>query len=173
MEKYVPDVYQKSIYAVDYQKLIDRGVKCILFDLDNTLVPFHIKHSNEKIAELFNKLREMGLKVIIFSNSPTKRLKIFKEELAVDCVACAGKPAKRSFEKVMEKYKYNITEVAIVGDQLLTDIIGGNKVGITTVLVNPVSAKDPIWTRPSRFIENRIMKKLRNHNLFSKGRYYE
>lgn len=173
MEKYIPDIYQKSIYTVDYQKLMDRGVKCILFDLDNTLVPFHIKHANEKISELFNKLREMGLKVIIFSNSPKKRLNVFKEELAVDCLWNAKKPSKRGFEIIMNKYKYNITEIAIVGDQILTDILGGNKVGITTVLINPVSTKDPIWTRPNRFFERKIMKKLRNHDLFVKGRYYE
>lgn len=173
MEKYIPDIYQKSIYTVDYQKLMDRGVKCILFDLDNTLVPFHIKHANEKISELFNKLRKMGLKVIIFSNSPKKRLNVFKEELAVDCLWNAKKPSKRGFEIIMNKYKYNITEIAIVGDQILTDILGGNKVGITTVLINPVSTKDPIWTRPNRFFERKIMKKLRNHDLFVKGRYYE
>lgn len=173
MEKYIPDMYQKSIYTVDYQKLMDRGVKCVLFDLDNTLVPYHIKHGNEKILELFNTLREKGLKVIIFSNSPKKRLKIFKEELAVDCFANAKKPSKKSFETVMDKYKYSITEVAIIGDQILTDVVGGNKVGITTVLVNPVSTKDPIWTKINRFFERRIMRKLRNHDLFSKGRYYD
>ena len=84
MEKYMPDMYQKSIYTVDYQKLMDRGVKCVLFDLDNTLVPFHIKHSNDKIAELFNNLREKGLKVIIFSNyhfsQPTTKFKKNKKE---------------------------------------------------------------------------------------------
>lgn len=173
MEKYIPDMYQKSIYTVDYQKLMDRGVKCILFDLDNTLVPFHIKHGNEKIKELFNNLREKGLKVIIFSNSPKSRVNVFKEELAVDCMPNAKKPSKKGFEAIMNKYKYNITEVAIIGDQILTDIAGGNKVGITTVLVNPVSTKDPIWTRPNRFLEQRIMNKLRNHDLFSKGRYYD
>lgn len=173
MEKYIPDMYQKSIYTVDYQKLINRGVKCILFDLDNTLVPYHIKHANEKILELFNKLREMGLKVIIFSNSPKKRLNVFNKELAVDCFPGARKPSKKGFESVLNKYKYSITEVAIIGDQLLTDIVGGNRVGITTVLVNPVSTKDPYWTKPNRFFERKIMKRLRNRDLFSKGRYYD
>ena len=173
MEKYIPDMYQKSIYTVDYQKLIDRGVKCILFDLDNTLVPYHIKHANEKIGELFHTLREKGIKVVIFSNSPKKRLNVFKEELAVDCFAGARKPSKKGFESILNTYKYSISEVAIVGDQLLTDIVGGNKVGITTVLVNPVSTKDPYWTKPNRFFEKKIMKKLRNRNLFSKGRYYD
>lgn len=173
MEKYIPDMYKESIYTVNYKKLIDNGVKCILFDLDNTLVPYHVKNANEKILELFNSLREMGLKVIIFSNSPSKRVNVFKEELAVDTFPNASKPSKVGFEKIMNKYKYNITELAIVGDQMMTDIIGGNKVGITTVLVTPVSPKDPFWTIPGRMREKRIMKKLRDHNLFSKGRYYE
>lgn len=173
MEKYIPDMYQKSIYTVNYQKLIDNGVKCVLFDLDNTLVPYHIKHGNDEIKELFNSLREKGLKVIIFSNSPSKRVNVFKEELAVDCLPNAAKPSKIGFEKIMNKYKYNITELAIVGDQMMTDILGGNKVGITTVLVTPVSPKDPYWTKPGRFRERRIMNKLRNHDLFSKGRYYD
>lgn len=173
MEKYIPDMYQKSIYAIDYQKLIERGVKCVLFDLDNTLVPFSIKTANDKIIELFNNLREKGLKVIIFSNSPKRRVNTFKEELAVDCVFNACKPSKKSFEMVLNKYKYNITEIAIVGDQILTDIVGGNKVGITTILVNPVSTKDPAWTKVNRFFERRIMTKLTNHDLFFKGRYYD
>ena len=173
MEKYIPDMYQKSIYTVDYQKLIDNGVKCILFDLDNTLVPFHIKHANEEIKKLFNSLREMGLKVIIFSNSPKKRVHIFRDELAVDCLANAGKPSKKSFEEIMNRYKYNITEIAIIGDQMVTDIVGGNNVGITTILVTPVIPKDPIWTKFGRARERRIMQKLRDHDLFSKGRYYD
>ena len=52
MEIYVPDIYQKSIYAIDYQKLINRGIKCLLFDLDNTLVPISAKSPNEKLAEI-------------------------------------------------------------------------------------------------------------------------
>ena len=56
---------------------------------------------------------------------------------------------------------------------MLTDIVGGNKVGITTILVNPISVKDPFWTKPNRSMEKRIMKKLRDNNLFVKGRYYE
>lgn len=173
MEKYLPDMYQKSIYTVNYEKLMDNGVKCILFDLDNTLVPFNIKEANDKLKELFKNLREMGFKVIIFSNSPKNRVHAFGESLAVDVVANAKKPSKLEFNMILNKYKYNITEVAIIGDQLLTDIKGGNKVGITTVLVNPISTKDPIWTRFNRYFEKKVMRKMTDRDLFFKGRYYD
>ena len=58
MEKYVPDVYQKSIYTINYNKLKSNGIKCLLFDLDNTLVPYSIKRPTDKVIELFNSLKE-------------------------------------------------------------------------------------------------------------------
>ena len=105
MEKYVPDIYQKSIYTIDYDKLKARGIKCLLYDLDNTLVPFDVKEADEKIKDLFDELKEKGFKVIIFSNSPKNRLKPFKDYLQVDCSASSRKPLKTSFLKIsMVKY---------------------------------------------------------------------
>ena len=121
----------------------------------------------------FEDLKNKGFKVIIFSNSHRRRLKPFKDELNVDCCASARKPFKEKFLLVLREYKFNINEVAIIGDQILTDVVGGNKVGILTVLINPISNKDFFITKFNRFREKRIMKRLRDKNLFSKGRYYE
>ncbi len=173
MEKYVPDMYQKSIYEINYQRLFDRGIKCLLFDLDNTLVPYNIKEPNEKLSELFNNLKKIGFRIIIFSNSGKKRLKIFKDSLEVDCCARAMKPFAGKFLKVLDEYKYNINEVAIIGDQLLTDIKGGNMVGITTIFINPISKKDHFATSFNRFVERRIIKKLSKKDVFYRGKYYE
>lgn len=172
MEQYLPDSYQQSIYVVDYKKLKERGIKCILFDLDNTLVPYQIKTPPEKLIAFISELKK-EFKVVLFSNSPRSRLRPFKENLEVDCLASACKPASFSFLKVLEEYHYTINEVAIIGDQLVTDIIGGNKVGITTILVNPVSTKNPWWTALNRSKEKRIMKRLNDRNLLFKGRYYD
>ena len=173
MEKYIPDVYQKSIYTIDYSKLWLRGIKCILFDLDNTLVPASIKVPTKKNVELFNELKDLGFKVIIFSNAHKSRVKPFKDTLEVDCCASAMKPFKKKFLKVLDEYNYNINEVAIVGDQLLTDVLGGNKIGITTVLINPISKKDTFLTKINRTIERMIMDRLRKNDLFTKGKYYD
>ncbi len=173
MEKFIPDMYQKSIYTIDYSNLWLRGIKCLLFDLDNTLVPHSIKEPTIKNKELFQELQEMGFKVIIFSNARKERIKPFKEILNVDSSYLSMKPFKKKFLKVIDMFEYELSEVAIIGDQLMTDILGGNKVGITTILVNPVSVTDGVYTRFYRFLERRIINKLSKKDLFKKGRYYE
>ena len=173
MEKYIPDVYQKSIYTIDYKKLANRGIKCLLFDLDNTLVPASIKESNKKLRGLFKELKEKEFDVYIFSNSPKSRVKVFADDLEVKYYASTRKPFKRVLVKHLYENDYNESEVAIIGDQLLTDVLCGNSVGITTVLVNPISQKDFVLTRFTRILERKIMKKLRNCDLFTLGKYYD
>lgn len=173
MNYYYPDIYQKSIYTINYDKLKERGIKCILFDLDNTIVPYVDKVPTKKLKNHFDKLTNIGFKVIIFSNSPRKRLEPFKKELNVDCCASARKPSKSKFLKVMNTYNYTLSETAIIGDQLLTDIYGGNKVGITTILVNPLSDIDMPFTKINRMIEKRIINNMTKKALFEVGRYYD
>lgn len=173
MEKYVPDMYKQSIYDINYQKLLNQGIKCLMFDLDNTLISPSKKTPNDEIKKLFDKLKKMGFRVIIFSNSPKRRLKPFKEFLEVDCSASSRKPFKKKFLKVLSLYNYTITEVAIIGDQILTDVLGGNKIGILTVLVNPIDKKDMILTKFNRIIEKFIIRRLSKKSLFIKGKYYE
>ena len=173
MNYYYPDMYQKNIYSIDYQKLKDNGIKCLLFDLDNTIVPYVDRVPSKKLKDYFAYLTDMGFKVIIFSNSPKQRLEPFKKELNVDCSYSARKPSKRKFIKVMETYKYDLSEVAIIGDQIITDIFGGNRVGITTILVNPLSDIDMPFTKINRYFERKIIKRMRKKNLFEVGKYYD
>lgn len=173
MEKYVPDMYKKSIYVVDYKKLKESGIKCLLFDLDNTIVPYSVKKPPKKVKDLFKSLTQQGFKVIIFSNSGKKRLQPFKEELNVDVCPRAFKPSPKKFLSVMKELKYNESEIAILGDQMLTDIVGGNRVGITTILTNPITKKDMILTYINRYREKKLVKKLSKAGLFYKGKYYD
>lgn len=173
LEKYVPDIYQKSIYTINYDTLLLRGIKCLLFDLDNTLVPITENKPDQKIKELFFELKDKGFKIIIFSNSPKSRLKPFKEELEVDCCANAAKPTTKKFKHIMKVYGFECSEVAIIGDSIIDDINGGNKAGITTILINQIGKKEfPIAFLKRRY-ENHLLKKMRDLSLFAKGRYYD
>ncbi|MEG0137968.1 MAG: YqeG family HAD IIIA-type phosphatase [Bacilli bacterium] len=173
MEFYVPDMYKKNINDIDYKKLKQNGIKCLLFDLDNTLVPYSDKVPTKKVKDLFKKLKEQGFKVIIFSNSGKKRLTPFKEQLEVDCCPRAFKPSPKKFISVMKELNYEVSQVAIIGDQFFTDIVGGNKVGIMTILINPISKKDMIFTYIARAREKNLIRKLSKAGLFYKGKYYD
>lgn len=171
MEKYIPDIYQKSVYDIDYSKLKNRGIKCILFDLDNTLVFPSVKEPTIELIDLFKKIKE-DFVVVIFSNSPNRRLKPFGDVLDVKYSFSSKKPFKKKFLEYINSSGFDIGEIAIVGDQMLTDILGGNNVGITTILTDPLTPKDIIFTKFNRCLEKMILKRLRKNNLFTKGRYY-
>ena len=173
MEKYIPDMYQKSIFDINYKRLKKEGIKCLLIDFDNTMVIPHNKKITKKLKNLIEEIKKLKIKVIIFSNTYKKNLINPSKELGVDFVSFARKPLKGKYQKALEKYKYDVNEVATIGDQLKTDIVGGNKVGITTILVNPLSKKDKLGTKINRFFENIIFKKLGKKDLMRKGKYYE
>ena len=103
MQKFYPDMYQKSIYDINYKKLKKEGINCILFDLDNTCVPYKDSVASEELEKLFKKLEKMGFRVIIFSNSPDKRLRKFKY-LGVSYNSFSLKPLSFSFYKILKKY---------------------------------------------------------------------
>ena len=173
MDNFIPDIYQKSIYHIDYDKLLDDGIKCILFDLDNTCAPYKDNEPNKKLIELFETLKDMSFKLIIFSNAPKKRILPFKKALNIDCLARAGKPSKNSFLKIIKLFNYELSDVAIIGDQLYKDILGGNRVGITTILVNPMSKDDMILTTLIfRNLEKIKYRQLAKKGLLVRGKYY-
>lgn len=173
MNKYVPDIYQKSIYTIDYFTLYSKGIRCLLFDLDNTIVASKDKRPSEKAKDLFVSLKQKGFKVIILSNSPKSRVRRFADFFDVPCYHLAFKPLSHKFKKVLSDNHYLPKESAIIGDQIMTDVLGGNKMGMTTILVNPASESDVVFTKFNRFFEKRKLKQLENQNLFSKGKYYE
>lgn len=172
MDLFIPDMYQKSIYTIDYKKLKKRGIKCLLFDLDNTLVPYSKDVPTTKVKDLFLKLEE-DFKVIIMSNSGKTRLTPFKEQLNVDVAFSSCKPLKKKYKKIMKLYNYKDTEMAAIGDQLVTDIFGANRNNITSILVNPIGENEPVTTRFNRSIERKIYKRLLNKGILEKGKYYD
>ena len=172
MENFYPDVYQKSIYTINYEKLKENGIKCLLFDLDNTIAPYKVTEPDQKVKELIARL-EADFKVIIVSNSGKNRLRPFKEKLNVDVAFSSKKPLKTKYKKILSLYKFKIDEVACIGDQLLTDILGANRMGFTSILVNRVAKYEMFPTRVNRFIEKRILNKLAKKNILVSGVYYD
>ena len=172
MEIYIPDIYQENIYKINYDSLILRGIKCIIFDLDNTLVTIKEKIPTEDNIKLFKELKEKGFKVYLVSNSIKRRVKPFKEELKVDYVYKAKKPDIEKINDLIVKSKFEIDEIAMIGDSMTDDVVCGNTIGITTILVDQLGKREFPFARLRRIKEHSIQKKLRDKDLFVKGRYY-
>lgn len=173
MEKYVPDIYIKNIYEINYDNLIGRGIKNLLFDLDNTIAPIFDYHAKEETKNLFKFLKNKKFNIMIVSNSIDARVSVFANELKVDYLSSAKKPKNKKLSKVIAENNFEIDKTAIIGDSMMDDVVVGNDLGITTILTDQLSKHEFPFAKLKRIKEKRIQKKLRNNNLFTKGRYYE
>ena len=181
---FVPDVYQKNIYKIDYGKLKEKGIKLISFDIDDTITDsfrnkargtLHIKVTMPSDAqELFRDLKQMGFMVTLLTNTRASIAKDVCDELQADgYIARADKPETRNFEKMMAEYGVEPSQMAHVGNSIQQDIVGGNRAGVTTCLVrragyslkivNAVSKKLGVPTKG-----HLIREKLLEHGLWRK-----
>ena len=172
-DKFVPDIYTKSIYTVDYKSLKRNKVKCLIFDLNNTIAPLTLKKPNKKLIDLFDELKDMKFKIYIVSNSSKKRVEPFKNVLGVDSSYFSMKPFLKKYKKIYNINKYKDNQIAVIGDELITDIWSANRMNFISIFVNPIGTKEYVSTKIGRYFESLIINKLTNKKLFRKGKYYE
>lgn len=141
-----------TVRDVDYEQLANDGIETVVFDLDNTIAKWGDDSLTEEIVDLFERLTSMGLKVGILSNSRRKETEDFVTGLPFPHVFNANKPSVRGFRSILEKLDSAPEEAAMIGDQIFTDVLGANRLGMYTVRVDPI---DP--SREFRFTKiNRI-----------------
>ena len=167
-----PSVYRKNIFEIDYEKLKNSGIRCLIYDLDNTLGLISHKKCPDEAKKLIKKLQKDFI-VVISSNNTKKRLKPYLEELGIDGISWSMKPSIRGLLIIKNKYKLKKKEMCIIGDQIVTDILAGKRFRIKTILVDPLGEKDLKITGLNRKIENFIVRKYEKRGLFERGKYYE
>ncbi|KPH71211.1 MULTISPECIES: YqeG family HAD IIIA-type phosphatase [Bacillaceae] len=167
LSRFLPNKYVKSIFDIQPESLKEKGIKGIITDLDNTLVAWDVEHATPEVIEWFNLMKEHDIKITIISNNNVDRVKVFSEPLDTPFIYSARKPLKRAFKKVQKNMGLKKEEIVVIGDQVLTDVLGGNSAGLYTILVVPIVQTDGKITRINRKIERIILKKLRNQGKIS------
>ena len=165
LQYFVPDLHVQSIYHIDLEALKKRGVTTIITDLDNTLVEADSPHYTPRLVKWLDDLQEIGFKVIIVSNNNRTRVSEFADPLTVPYIHEARKPVKRAFKQALERLNSTAEETVVIGDQLLTDVFGGNRMGLYTILVVPISHKEQLGTKINRAIERRILSWLKHRGM--------
>lgn len=128
-----------SIYDIDWPALAKSGVKLVLADLDNTLVPYSVGTADEKLHQWKRELNELGMTLFVLSNSrKSRRCPDFCAALDVPYLRHAGKPSRKGFFKAMEEQGVTAEQTVMVGDQLFTDGLGANRAGVPVYLVKPI-----------------------------------
>ena len=171
MSKFIPDMYQKSIYLVDYKKLKDKGIKVLLFDLDNTIIERDNYDLSSKAINFFDRLNKDFIIYIISNSLNFDKLNDISKKLGVSYIGGSMKPLARGYKKLKFKSIKN-HQIAMIGDQLLTDVWGAKRMGYFAILIDPIKEeKELIFTKINRFIEKLIFNN-ENNNL-ERGKYYD
>lgn len=162
---FLPTKHVNKYTDITPEILKESGKKGVIIDLDNTLVAWNEAAANDDVKAWLQSMNDHGIRVVIFSNNNEERVTFFAEPLQIPFVFFAKKPLKRGFLKAIDILGLDKSEIVVIGDQLLTDILGGNRAGIDTILVVPIVQSDAAITRFNRNMERLIL----NH-FYRKGK---
>ena len=165
MYKYfVANEYVKDVFEIDLNNLKSMGKKVILTDLDNTLVASDVAEPTKEILEFLNTAKALGFEIYIVSNNNQGRVEKFAKNLGIEAHHSALKPLRAKSSKILKKY--NPIEVVFIGDQMMTDILVANRLGVYSISVTPVNfSADETATKFNRKLEKLIIKGLKKRNL--------
>ncbi|WP_462405590.1 YqeG family HAD IIIA-type phosphatase [Gracilibacillus sp. Marseille-QA3620] len=157
LKSFLPAQHVKSIYEINPQDLKNKGIKGIITDLDNTLVEWDRPLATPELITWFEEMKRNDIKVTIVSNNKEVRVKAFADPLNIPFIFRARKPMTKAFKHAVELMGIQKEQAVVIGDQLLTDVFGGNRSGFHTILVVPVAQTDGWATKLNRRIERRIL----------------
>ena len=149
-----PKVYVNSVYDIDLKKLKKlKKIKGIIVDLDNTLVAWGKKEVSQKIIDWVKEAKKLGLKICIVSNTNSKRVAELAKIFDIPYHSKYFKPFSIAFNNGLKILDTKKSETMVIGDQIFTDILGGNRLKLLTILVTPIVKKDSIGTFLHRNLE--------------------
>lgn len=145
----IPRGVYPSVTHISPRALAARGIRLVLADLDNTLVPYKVTRPPDKIVAWKEELKANGVELFLLSNSRKPgRAQKFAEQLGIPCQGHSGKPKKAGYLRAMERMGCTPGETVMVGDQIFTDTLGANNAGVTPLLVQPIR----LAGNPGRYI---------------------
>jgi HAD superfamily phosphatase (TIGR01668 family) len=156
-----PKQYAQSTQQIDLNNLKKKGIKGIIMDLDNTLVPWNDNAVVPEVIKWIEEVKKSGFQACIVSNNKARRREEITKVFDVPTFWKAVKPRRRTFRKAIKMMGLKPSQVAVIGDQVFTDILGGNRLGLYTILVHPINKREYIGTMCVRKIEKVVLFGLR------------
>ena len=150
-----------SLPEVSLPELSRMGIRGIIIDIDNTLTEWRSPILSEETADWLEQAGREGIRLCFLSNNSARYFRDVAKKAGIPFVAKAQKPRRHSFRKAMEIMKTTPGQTAVIGDQLFTDILGGNRMGLLTILVTPISRREFFGTRLMRLVEALFLKKVK------------
>lgn len=167
IELFAPNLKVQTVYDIPLDELYANGIRGIITDLDNTLVSQKTAAATKELVEWLDNVREMGINVVIVSNNNESRVGAFASPLNIPYIFKAKKPTQGAFARAIAILDLKPSEILMVGDQMMTDVFGGNKMGLHTVLVQSIAPhEEGMGTKINRQLERIAIHRLRRRGLW-------
>ena len=153
-----PDIKLERVTNINKTLLDKFNINALILDVDNTLSTHHGQQLTEGLTEWLGRINNCGIKIIILSNSKEERVKPFAEKISLNYISLGCKPLPFGYFKALKALGTKRKNTAIVGDQIFTDILGGNAIGLKTVLLTPIKPEDGWSFKLRRKLERVIFK---------------
>jgi len=170
---FTPDVIYNNVYDIDYDLLKEKNIKGLIFDIDNTLVSYKQKKPTENVIALMNKLKSEGFVICFISNNSKERVDIFNEKFRFYSFPKAKKPSVKFIKEALKKMDLNNKKVALIGDQLFTDVTAAKRAKMTALLVSPIEPVETLFFKFKRFMEKPFIRRYYRRLKKSYGKKYK
>ncbi|MBM7635539.1 YqeG family HAD IIIA-type phosphatase [Streptococcus saliviloxodontae] len=160
IDDYRPTFVVEAVYDLKAEDLLRHGIHAVLVDLDNTLIAWNNPDGTPELRKWLDEMQMADISVVVVSNNKYSRVERAVDRFGVDFVSRAMKPFTRGIRIAMDRYGFDLDEVVMVGDQLMTDIRAAHRAGIQSILVRPLVKSDAWNTKFNRWRERRVWAKL-------------
>ena len=149
---FLPKVITKTVTDIRPDWLKSRNIRLLMLDFDNTIVPYTTNTPTEAVENWLKAMLASDIQLCVVSNSKRDRVKIFCAKYGMDCITHAKKPFSKGIRECLDRYGIPADQAALVGDQIYTDILGGNGCGVTSILVEAIDNHN-FWLKARHVLE--------------------
>lgn len=150
---FVPDMMFDRAFDITAADLQNKGIRAVVLDIDNTLVTYGVAEPTEEVLNWIDSLREAGLLVAIASNNHAPRVELFNKKIGAFATCESKKPFARSVKAACAHFGVKANEVAVIGDQIFTDIWCARNAGALAILVKPIPYPENLFFKCKRVLE--------------------
>lgn len=160
----MPDYMFQKYDDVTPEFLSEIGVRALIIDIDNTLAPYEQPQPDERLLSWVENMQKSGVAMTLMSNNERERVELFNRDMGLPAYYKSGKPLSKNLKRAMENMGSDKNNTAVLGDQLLTDALAGNLLGLRAIIVPPIKDKTSLFFRFKRLCERPTVKKFKKRN---------
>lgn len=165
IKKLRPDRFESDVESIELKPLRQAGIRLLIIDIDNTLTPHHKDVISEAKLSWLDEASALGFSVVLLSNNRISRLNQIKKAYGLSGYGLAFKPFSLYYKQILRDFNCKPSEVCCIGDQILTDVLGAKLHRMVSIYVEPISSRDIVFSRFSRWLEKRwLIKKGNTHD---------